>query len=154
MLWAGATGAMLILGFLVARKRAPEIKHIEQADTEMQMILYLAESEAPTVHLYFRRSEESGAAASKATRPISLSIPPGSAASPPDSPIISASPSPRVSLYHRMVGLLKVVEYELADRRVVVHFGWPLSSWWDRMAMGVMVFNLMRLPRTVPDVWV
>jgi hypothetical protein len=60
-------------------------------------------------------------------------------------------PLTKISLYHRMVGLLKVVEYELADRRVVVHFGWPLSSWWDRMAVGVMVFNLMRLPRLFPQ---
>ena len=50
-----------------------------------------------------------------------------------------------------MVSLLKVVDYELADRRVVVHFGWPLSSWWDRLAVGVMVFNLMRLPRLFPQ---
>ena len=42
------------------------------------------------------------------------------------------------------------MEYELADRRVFVHFGWPLSSWWDRMAIGVMVFNLMRLPKLFP----
>jgi hypothetical protein len=39
----------------------------------------------------------------------------------------------------------------LADRQVVVHFGWPLSSWWDRMAIGVMIFNLMRLPRMFPQ---
>ena len=60
-------------------------------------------------------------------------------------------PLTKISLYHRMVSLLKVVEYELADRRVVVHFGWPLSSWWDRLAVGVMVFNLMRLPRLFPQ---
>ncbi len=44
-----------------------------------------------------------------------------------------------------------MVEYELADRQVVVHFGWPLSSWLDRLAVGVMVFNLMRLPRMFPQ---
>jgi hypothetical protein len=44
-----------------------------------------------------------------------------------------------------------VVEYEFADRQVTVHLGWPMSSWWDRMAVGVMVFNLMRLPRTFPQ---
>jgi hypothetical protein len=26
-----------------------------------------------------------------------------------------------------------------------------MSSWWDRLAMGVMVFNLMRLPRLFPQ---
>ncbi len=47
MLWAGVTSAMLVLGFLVARKRAPELKQIEKADTEMELILYLAESDSP-----------------------------------------------------------------------------------------------------------
>jgi len=46
--------------------------------------------------------------------------------------------------------LLRVVEYEFADRQVVVHLGWPLSSWLDRLAIGVMVFNMMRLPRLFP----
>jgi len=31
-----------------------------------------------------------------------------------------------------------------------VHFGWPMSSWLDRLSIGVMVFNLMRLPRVFP----
>ena len=56
----------------------------------------------------------------------------------------------RLSLYHRLVGLLRVVDYELADRRIVVHLGWPMSSWLDRLAIGVMVFNMMRLPRLFP----
>ena len=33
---------------------------------------------------------------------------------------------------------------------ITVHFGWPMSSWWDRMAIGVMVFNLMKLPNLFP----
>ncbi len=54
------------------------------------------------------------------------------------------------TLYQHIVGLLKVIEYELVDRKVVIHFGWPLSSWLDRMAIGVMVFNIMRLPKKFP----
>jgi hypothetical protein len=43
--------------------------------------------------------------------------------------------------------LIRVVDHELTDRDVTIYFGWPMSSWLDRMAIGVMVFNLMRLPR-------
>ena len=50
-----------------------------------------------------------------------------------------------------MVGLLRVLAYELADRKITVQFGWPMSSWLDRLAVGVMVFNLMRLPRMFPQ---
>ncbi len=35
--------------------------------------------------------------------------------------------------------------------RFVVHFGWPLSSWLDRLAIGVMVFSMMQIPRMFPD---
>jgi hypothetical protein len=56
----------------------------------------------------------------------------------------------KLSLYHRLVGLLRVVEYELADRKITVHLGWPMSSWLDRLSIGVMVFNMMRLPRLFP----
>jgi hypothetical protein len=56
-----------------------------------------------------------------------------------------------LSLYHRLVALLRVVEYELGDRQVTIHLGWPMSSWLDRMAIGVMIFNMMRLPRLFPS---
>jgi hypothetical protein len=49
-----------------------------------------------------------------------------------------------------MVALLRVMQYEFSDRKIVVHYGWPMSSWTDRLAIGVMVFNLMKLPRLFP----
>jgi hypothetical protein len=49
-----------------------------------------------------------------------------------------------------MVAVLKVVEYEMQEIQITVHFGWPMSSWLDRLSIGVMVFNLMRLPRIFP----
>ena len=49
-----------------------------------------------------------------------------------------------------MVGILRLAETEFADRHVVVHIGWPLSSWMDRFAIGVMVFNMIRLPWLFP----
>jgi amino acid transporter len=152
MLWAGVTGVMLVLGFLVARKRAPELKEIEQADTEMQLILSLAESDSPEVHFYFRRSEEPPGTAPKNNEAYITFYSPRVGGIPPK---LAANhfrfPLTKISLYHRIVGLLRVVEYELADRKVVVHFGWPMSSWLDRIAVGVMVFNLMRLPRMFPS---
>ena len=60
-------------------------------------------------------------------------------------------PLVKLSLYHRLVALLRVVEYELGDRQITVHLGWPMSSWLDRMAIGVMIFNMMRLPRLFPN---
>jgi hypothetical protein len=141
---------MLAAGFLVARTRAPELKEIAQADTDMDMILRLAESDAPEIHLFFRRSEEAGGPPKDNEAYITF-YSPRAGIPPKATPNHYRFPLTKISLYHRMVSLLKVVEYELADRQVVVHFGWPLSSWWDRMAIGVMIFNLMRLPRMFPQ---
>jgi amino acid transporter len=151
MLWASVTAVVLLGGILVAQKRSPEIKHIQQGENEMQMILYLAHSAALEVHLYFRRSEEPGDAETIDNEVFITFYSPRVGGIPTRvAPHHFRFPVTKVSLYQRMVNLLKVVEYELADRRVFVHFGWPLSSWWDRMAIGVMVFNLMRLPRLFP----
>ena len=152
MLWAGVTGLVLLAGFLVAQKRAPELKQIGQADAEMDMILRLAESEALEVHLYFRRSDERQQSVVMDNEAYITFFSPRVGGIPPkNAPNHFRFPLIKISLYHRMVSLLKVVEYELADHQVVVHFGWPMSSWWDRLAMGVMVFNLMRLPRLFPQ---
>jgi amino acid transporter len=151
LLWGSVTAVMLGAGFLVARKRAPELKQIAQADSEMDMILRLAESGAPEIHIYFRRSEESAQAVIKHNEAYITFFSPRAGIPTKNAANHYRFPLTKISLYHRMVSLLKVVEYELADRRVVVHYGWPLSSWWDRMAVSVMVFNLMRLPRLFPQ---
>jgi amino acid transporter len=151
LLWAVVTALVMMAGFLVAQKRAPEHKEIAQADTEMDMILRLSESEAPEVHLFFRRSEEPNHKVVKGNEAYITFFSPRVGIPPKSAPNHYRFPLTKISLYHRMVSLLKVVEYELADRQVVVHFGWPLSSWLDRMAMGAMVFNLMRLPRLFPQ---
>jgi amino acid transporter len=150
LLWAVVTGLVLVAGFLVAQKRAPELKEIEKGDSEMEMILYLAESSAPDVHLVFKRSQETGGEPEDNVAYITFyspraGIPLKLAANHFRFPLV------KLSLYHRLVALLRVVEYELTDRQVSVHLGWPMSSWLDRMAIGVMIFNMMRLPRLFPN---
>jgi hypothetical protein len=53
-------------------------------------------------------------------------------------------------MFQEMVGILRLAEAEFADRHVEVYIGWPMSSWMDRFAIGVMVFNMIRLPRMFP----
>ena len=151
MLWAGVTGLVLLGGFLVAQKRAPELKEIEKGESEMEMILYLAESAAPDAHLVFRRSQDtSGQPPEDNVAYVTFyspraGIPAKLAGNHFRFPLV------KLSLYHRLVALLRVVEYELGDRQITIHLGWPMSSWLDRMAIGVMIFNMMRLPRLFPN---
>ncbi len=151
ILWASVTGLVLLAGILVAQKRAPEKKEIAQADNEMEMILFLAQSAAPDLHLMFRRSEEPEHGLYKDNVAYVTFYSPRAGIPPKTAPNHFRFPLTKISLYHRLVALLRVVEYEFADRQVVVHFGWPMSSWLDRLSMGVMVFNIMRLPRIFPQ---
>jgi amino acid transporter len=146
-LWATITGIVLVAGLLVAQKRAPEIKEIAQTDSQMDMILHLAESTKPDVHIFFRRPREKALADVKSNEVYVTFYSPRQGAPAKLSPNHFRFAAGKRSVYQHIVALLKVVEYELSDRQVVVHFGWPLSSWIDRLSIGVMVFNIMRLPR-------
>jgi hypothetical protein len=151
-LWATVTGVMLLIGFIIAKKRSPEIKQIEQGDNEMGMVLYLGESEEEEVHLFFRRSQETDRAHLKNNEAYITFYSPRVGGLPPKvAPNHFRLPLTKISLYHRIMAVLRVVEYEMGDRRVVVHFGWPMSSWLDRMSTGVMVYNLLQLPRYFPN---
>ena len=55
------------------------------------------------------------------------------------------------TLFDSITEVLRVLKYELPDKQVVVHFGWPQSSWIDRLAIGVMVFSIMKLPKMFPE---
>ncbi len=150
LLWGVATGMVLVAGLLVAQKRAPEIKEIEKGDNEMEMILYLAESSAPDIHLVFKRSQETGEEPPEDNVAYITFYSPRAGIPLKLAPNHFRLPLLKLSLYHRLVALLRVVEYEFGDRQVTVHLGWPLSSWLDRLSIGVMIFNMMRLPRLFP----
>ena len=149
MLWGSVTLLVLLSGLLVARKRAPELKEIGKGDNEMEMILYLANSNAPDAHFYFRRSGEAGHEP-KDNEVFITFYSPRAGIPPKMAPNHFRLPLLKLSLYHRLVALLRVIEYEFPDRQVWIHLGWPLSSWLDRLAIGVMIFNMMRLPRLFP----
>ena len=54
------------------------------------------------------------------------------------------------SVFASIRSILALLEEEFGGRDITVHFGWPTSSWLDRMATGVFVANLLQLPRRYP----
>ena len=152
MLWATITGIMLLIGFMVAKKRSPELKQIEQGETEMDVLLFLCESGEKEVHLFLRRSDET-----ERDRPndnevyITFYSPRVGGIPPKMAPNHFRMPLTKISLFHRIVTMLRVIEYEMEDRQVVVHLGWPMSSWMERLSIGVMIYNVMKLPRLFPN---
>ncbi|MBI5572499.1 MAG: hypothetical protein HY914_21325, partial [Desulfomonile tiedjei] len=149
-LWAVVTGLVLAGGFVLARTRSPEIKALAESDSHMDMILALAESSERDVHVIFRRPREGGLDPVKRNEVYVSFYTPRQGSIPKLAQNHFRFPSTGRSLYQEIIALLQVVDYELADRKVVVHFGWPMSSWLDRLAIGVMVFNVIRLPKKFP----
>ena len=152
MLWATVTGIMLLLGFMIAKKRSPELKQIEQGETEMDVLLFLAESEAKEVHLFLRRTEETDREHLKHNEAyITFYSPRVSGIPPKMAPNHFRMPLTKISLFHRIVAMLRVIEYEMDERQVVIHLGWPMSSWFERLSIGTMIYNLMKLPHLFPN---
>jgi len=153
MMWATVTSFVLIAGILVAKKRAPEIKEIEKTDSEMSLVLCLAQSSAPEKHIFFRRPREEifCEGSQKENEAYIIFVSPRKGVPPKCADNEFYIPLGKQGLYHHIVSLLKLIEYEMPEQRVIVHFGWPLSSWLDRLSIGVMVFNLMRLPKRFPQ---
>jgi amino acid transporter len=151
VLWAITVTIFQIIGFRVAKRRAPEIEEFRKTDNPMELMFRIAESdETKPFHFYFRRPKDES----------SLKDDPNSAYVTFYSPR-SGSPTKlgknhylltifRESMARRMVSLIFMLQYDFADRKLVFHLGWPTSSWLDRFSTGVMVFSLMRLPKQFP----
>lgn len=149
-LWAGATVFFLTVGLVVARKRAPELKYIQESDTPMEMILALAEAPGEKIDIYFKRPLEEGGTADPSVAFVSFYSP--RAGIPPKiAPNHFRFQMSGQSLFESIVGLMHVVKYELPHKGVTFHFGWPQSSWLDRLSIGVMVFSIMKLPKEFPQ---
>jgi amino acid transporter len=150
-LWAGVTVFVLFVGGILAKHRAPEIVQIGQSDNEMEMMLNLTESSAEDLHVIFRRPREESLEKPKDNEAYITFFTPRQGIPPKMASNHYRFPLTRGTLYQRILLLIKIIQYELPEKNFTFHFGWPLSSWLDRLAIGVMVFNLMKLPKKFPE---
>jgi hypothetical protein len=149
-MWVGATGVLLLVGIFVARNRAPEIQEIEQSDTPLQMIFSLADAPGNDVDIYFRRPNEEVRQVDPGMAFVSFYSPRGGIPPRASQNHFRFAQSGQ-TLLDSIVELLYVLKYELPHKRITLHFGWPLSSWFDRFSIGVMVFSIMKLPKLFPE---
>jgi len=149
-LWGILTCVVLTAGIIVAKKRRPEKAEVEQAESEMDVILYLAEAVNRDLNIFFSRPREDSVVPDRRNEVYVSFFSPRQGIPARAGVNHFRLPFGKAGIYHRMVAFLKVIEYELAERVITVHFGWPMSSWWDRMSIGIMVFNLMKLPSLFP----
>ncbi|HTX99362.1 MAG TPA: amino acid permease [Bacteroidota bacterium] len=149
-LWTASTVFFLLVGIRVARHRAPENVQRAQTDSPLQMVFALGENAADApLHVYFKRPFETGSTPDPAAAYVSFYSPRAGIPermAPNHYRFANAG-----SLFDAITGLLLVLRYELPDRKIIVHFGWPLSSWLDRFSIGVMVYSMIRLPKEFPE---
>ncbi|MGA9116005.1 MAG: amino acid permease [Bacteroidota bacterium] len=149
-LWLGATALFLAAGLWVARTRAPEKGQIERTDNPMQMVFSLAEAPSDRVAVSFKRPHEEGGVRDPNTVFVSFYSPrQGIPQRMAENHYLFALTGQ--TLFENITGLLQVLKYELPHKHITVRFGWPQSSWIDRLAIGVMVFSIMKLPKMFPE---
>jgi amino acid transporter len=151
LLWAITVTIFQIIGFRVAKRRAPEIEQFKKTDSPMDVIFRIAEAdESKPMHIYFRRQKDTTPIIDDPNVAYVTLYSPRSG-----SPAKLASnhflmPIFRESLIRKLMALIHMLQYDFADRDIVFHLGWPTSKWIDRISTGVMVFSLMHLPRRFP----
>jgi len=152
LLWLFMTLFFLIAGLKISKFRAPEIQVRRITDSPMDVVFAIADIDSDEVHIHFKRPRENIENVDRNAIYVSFYSP---RLDKPDKKFprhFWISIQPRTNLFDMIVGLLNTIKYEVPPgKKVHVHFGWPLSSWVDRISTGVMVYNIISLPRKFPD---
>jgi amino acid transporter len=150
-LWAIAVVLILIAGTQIARKRAPEIKELEKTDFPMELITRIAERNEDTIHIYFKRPGEKREELRTDVFFITFFSPRRGIPPKVDENYFRFPVFKSQSVYQSILAILYTLRADIPEKRFVIHFGWPLSSWIDRLAVGLFTFNIMRLPKLFPE---
>jgi amino acid transporter len=148
-LWASVVTVLLAAAIPLSRRYGPEAREMRRSDYPLEMVLALGEVDGP-LHVYFRRPGEIDVGDRRTGTAFVMFFSPKAPIPPKLSQDHYRFPMQPGGVYRSITALLALLEEELEGRDVTVHFGWPTSSWIDRMAMGVFVANLMRLPKLFP----
>jgi len=151
-LWAVGTIVCLAIGIFGTRKRAPEIQQITKGELPMDIVFYLAEGQSKNIHLYFKRPHD---VLQQKIYDVSVFVTlysPRQAIPERISENHFRIPFKRTSIIDNISAILDLISYELPEHNVTVHFGWPTSSWYDRLSTGIVVFKLMHLPAVFPKI--
>jgi amino acid transporter len=148
-LWAGVVGVLLITAIPFSRRYGPEAREVRRSDYPLEMLLALGETDGP-IDVYFRRPGELDIVEPAPTRAFVTFFSPRQSIPDKVAPNHYRFAIQGGSVYRSIAAILALLQEELEGREVWIHFGWPTSSWLDRLAVGVFVANLMRLPKAFP----
>ncbi len=152
VLWLLITSIVLFAGLRISKYKSPEIPVRKITKSPMDVIFALAEIDTSDIHIYFRRPTEKESV-EDINNSLFVSFYSPRTEFPEDTSLkhISLVIQRRMNLFDMIYGLLKTIEYEFPpEKKLHIHFGWPMSSWLDRMSIGVMIYNIIHLPKKFP----
>jgi hypothetical protein len=123
----------------------------EGADHEMELVLYLFQSSRPDVHLIFQGSFPDAPDLAKPNEAWVTFYSPRGGVPSKRGPHHFRLPLEKSTYHQRVVGLLKVIEYENPGRQICVHLEWPLWTSFDWINVGTNLSKLIALPRAFPQ---
>lgn len=113
MLWATVTTLVLVAGIVMAKSRSPERVERVQAESEMGMILYLAESSRPDLHIVLQRPREEALRSPKENEVYVTFFSPRQGIPQKLGANHFRFAITKAGLHQRIVALLRVLEHEL-----------------------------------------
>jgi len=149
-LWAAVVTVILAVGLPFSRRYGPERAEVRLSDYPMQLVLHMADADQAR-HVYFRRPGELEAAHPEPGTAFVTFFSPRQKIPEKMATNHYRFPMQAGGVFGSIAATLELIEAEFGGEAVHVHLGWPLSSWLDRMATGVFVANLMRLPAMFPN---
>ncbi len=153
VLWFIISTMVLIAGIKISKTRSPEIPIRRLSNSPMDIIFKIIDTHSKIVNIYFRRPREEELAKDEDNSVyVSFYSPRTETPESKHKNHFWLSIQRGVGLFDMIKGLLKTIEYEVSsEKEIHVHFGWPLSSWIDRISIGVLVYQITRLPRKFPS---
>jgi amino acid transporter len=152
-LWFIITVIVLFLGIRISRYRAPDIPIRRKTSNVMDLVFKIAEIDSKEINIYFRRPlEEERISLKNNSLYLSFYMPRLDNPTPFHENHFWIAIEKRLNLFDMITSVLKTIEYEIpsSEKNIHLHFGWPLSSWVDRLSTGIMIHNIIKLPRMFP----
>lgn len=150
LLWILATAFSLIVGIYGTRKRAPELKQIRLGENPMDLVFAVAESQEKNINIYFKRPSDHPLEKYYGLPLLVTFYSPRQAIPERLGDHHFRIPFKKTNIMNNIKAVLNLLLYECPGRNITVHFGWPTSSWIDRLSTGVMVFQFMHFPKDFP----
>jgi amino acid transporter len=153
LLWFIITSIFIYFGYRISKTRSPEIASRVETNNPMDIVFALAEMATNNVNVAFRRPKEHELIEDNQNSVYVTFYTPR--LEKPESMLPNhfwIAMQPRTSLFMMILSILKIIQYELGtEKKVTVHFGWPMSSWLDRLSISTMIYNITRLPKRFPE---